>query len=101
MYFEEQRSIHPNLGQALHMLAGSTYADRLSAKDSRLERLLRSGATDAKIFEEFYLAALGRFPDRDELLALEQTLQKRTDREAGLREFVWALTSSREFAENH
>jgi len=96
-----ERSVHPNLGQALHMLAGSTYADRLGAKDSRLARLLESGASDAKIFEEFYLAALGRFPEPDEIQSLEQTLVKRGDRETGLREFVWALTSSREFAENH
>jgi len=96
-----ERSIHPNLGQALHVLAGSTYTDRLSAKDSRLGRLLQSGASNAKIFEEFYLAAFARFPAPDEIQDLEQTLAKRNDREAGLREFVWALTSSREFAENH
>jgi hypothetical protein len=96
-----ERSVHPNLGQALHMLAGSTYADRLSGKNSRLDQLLQSGASNTKIFEEFYLAALGRFPDPEEVQALEQTLAKRSDREAGLREFVWALTSSREFAENH
>ncbi len=96
-----ERSLHPNLGQALHMLAGSTYADRLSAKESRLARLLHDGASNARIFEEFYLAAFARFPEPDEIQALEQTLAKRSDREAGLREFVWALTSSREFAENH
>ena len=96
-----ERSIHPNLGQALHMLAGSTYADRLSGKESRLARLVQSGVSNTKIFEEFYLAALGRLPASDEIQDLEQTLAKRTDREAGLREFVWALTSSREFAENH
>jgi hypothetical protein len=62
---------------------------------------LASGATNAKIFEEFYLAALGRSPSPDETQALEQVLAKRADREVGLREFVWALISSREFAENH
>jgi hypothetical protein len=96
-----ERSGHPNLSQALHMLAGASYVDRLSVKDSRLSRLLASGATNAKIFEEFYLAALGRFPSPDETQALEQVLAKRADREVGLREFVWALISSREFAENH
>jgi hypothetical protein len=96
-----ERSGHPNLSQALHMLAGASYVDRLSSKDSRLSRLLASGATNAKIFEEFYLAALGRFPSPDETQALEQVLAKRADREVGLREFVWALISSREFAENH
>ncbi len=96
-----ERNGHPNLSQALHMLAGASYVDRLSSKDSRLSRLLASGATNDKIFEEFYLAALGRFPSPDETQALEQVLAKRADRETGLREFVWALISSREFAENH
>ena len=96
-----ERSPHPNLGQAMHMLAGASYVDRLSARDSRLERLIRSGASDRKIFEEFYLAGLSRYPAPDELKALEEILARRGDREAGLREFVWALISSREFAENH
>ncbi len=96
-----ERSGHPNLSQALHMLAGATYVDRLSSKDSRLSHLLASGATDSKVFEEFYLAALGRFPSAEETAALEQVLAKRNNRETGLREFVWAIISSREFAENH
>ncbi|MBI1787792.1 MAG: DUF1553 domain-containing protein [Acidobacteria bacterium] len=96
-----ERSAKPNLGQALHMLAGSSYVDRLSSKDSRLARLLESGATDAKIFEEFYLAALGRMPAPEETQELRQIVARRGDREAGLREFVWALISCREFAENH
>ena len=96
-----ERSIHPNLSQALHMLAGASYVERLGTKDSRLARLLASGATDATIFEEFYLAAFARMPARDEVDELQQILKGRGDREAGLREFVWALISSREFAENH
>ncbi len=96
-----ERNGHPNLSQALHTLAGATYVDRLSSKDSRLSRLLASGATDAQIFEEFYLAALSRFPSPEETQALERVLAARADRETGLREFVWAVISSREFAENH
>ncbi len=96
-----ERSGKPNLSQAMHMLAGASYVDRLSSKDSRLARLLASGAPDAAIFEEFYLAALGRPPAPEETQELRTILAKREDREAGLREFVWALISSREFAENH
>jgi hypothetical protein len=73
----------------------------LGAKGGRLSRLIASGATNAGIFEEFYLAALGRFPSDEETQGLEQVLAKRADRETGLREFVWAIISSREFAENH
>jgi hypothetical protein len=69
--------------------------------ESRLARLLKSGATDEKVFEEFYLAALARLPAPAEVQELKSILAQRGDREAGLREFVWALVSSREFAENH
>jgi hypothetical protein len=85
----------------LHVLAGSTYIDRLSTPNSRLARLLQSQASDEKILEEFYLAALGRLPASEETQELKEILSQRGDREAGLREFVWALISSREFVENH
>ena len=96
-----ERNNKPNLGQALHVLAGATYLDRLSGPSSRLGRLLNAGSTDDAIFEEFYLAALGRPPGAEESQELKAALAQRGDREAGLREFVWALISSREFAENH
>jgi hypothetical protein len=75
--------------------------DRLGQPDSRLAKLLASGAGDDRIFTEFYLAALSREPAGEELRQLKTILAQRGDREAGLREFVWALISSREFAENH
>jgi hypothetical protein len=96
-----ERTNKPNLAQALHVLAGETYVARLSSPNSRLARLLEAGAANEKIFEEFYMAALSRRPSADELQELESILTRRADREAGLREFVWALISSREFAENH
>ncbi|MBI4906054.1 MAG: DUF1553 domain-containing protein [Acidobacteria bacterium] len=96
-----ERSNKPNLSQALHLLAGSTYTDRLSRPNGRLAKLLAAGAPDETIFTEFYLAALTRAPDAAELSELKSVLAQRTDREAALREFVWALISSREFAENH
>ena len=63
--------------------------------------LVGRGATEAAIFEEFYVAGLGRGPDAEETAELGKLVAERGDREAGLREFVWALISSREFAENH
>jgi len=96
-----ERNVKSNLGQALHILAGASYVNRLSSKNSRLALLLQSGASDGRIFEEFYLAALARLPAPEETQELLQILARRGDREAGLREFVWALISSREFAENH
>ena len=70
------------------------------------ERMLKLSRPGFKVviygtLEEFYLAAFARLPGTDEIQELQQILVKRGDREAGLREFVWALISSREFAENH
>lgn len=96
-----ERNNKPNLSQALHVLAGSTYVERLGQPESRLSNLLASGASDETIFTEFYLAALSRPPQAAELQEFQSILARRDDREAGLREFVWALISSREFAENH
>jgi hypothetical protein len=96
-----ERSNKPNLGQALHVLAGATYVERLGHSGGRLARLIQAGATDEQIFTEFYLAALSRMPEHGELKELRAVLAQRGDREAGLREFVWALLSSREFSENH
>jgi hypothetical protein len=96
-----ERSNKPNLSQALHVLAGATYIDRLSRPNSRLAKLLTSGLTDEQIFTEFYLAGFSRPPAADEMQACKTILAQRGDREAGLREFVWALISSREFMENH
>ncbi len=96
-----ERNNKPSLSQAMHVLAGNTYVDRLSRPNSRLATLLQSGAADEKIFSEFYVAALSRPPAADETQELKAILTRRGDREAGLREFVWALISSREFSENH
>ena len=49
----------------------------------------------------FYLAALCRYPTRDETSDLMKLIALRGSREEGLKDFVWALISSREFAENH
>lgn len=96
-----ERSSKPNLGQAMHVAAGSVYNDKLSAPEGRLQKLIRSGRSDAEIAEEFYLAAFARGPDPDELAGVQALIAQRGDRAEALKDFVWALLASREFAENH
>ena len=96
-----ERSGHANLTEAMHMLAGPAYNEKLSAPDGRFERLFASGASDAAIVGKFYLAAFGRPPEPAELKGIEALVARGGDREEALKDFVWALLCSREFAENH
>jgi hypothetical protein len=96
-----ERSTKANLGEALDMMAGDVYNQKLSNPDGRLQRMLKAGRTDAEIVDEFYLAAFARRPEGDEATAIEKLIAASPSRESGLKDFVWAVLSSREFAENH
>ena len=96
-----ERSGRANLGQALHMLAGSAYQEKVTAPQGRLQRLLRSGKSNSEIIREFYLSAYARFPERGELEDLEHAIGTADNREQALGDFVWAVLASREMAENH
>ena len=98
-----ERNPKPSLRQALHRLAGTTYTEKLSSAGGRIDRLLASGASDHEIVEEFYLAALSRFPTEEELATLEAALAaegKKGSRREAIEDFVWALLNSQEFV-NH
>ena len=96
-----ERDAKPNLSQALHMLVGSTYNDKLWTEGARVHEMYRAGAGNQKIIEELYLAGLSRFPLSQEAAELEGLIEQTPSREQALRDLQWALISSREFAENH
>jgi len=96
-----QRESGPSLGQALHMLAGSTYTSKLSKEGGRVDRLLKSQASDRQIIEEFYLAALVRWPSADERDTLQSWIGRRPSRRQAFEDLAWSLISSREFVYNH
>jgi hypothetical protein len=96
-----ERDASPKLAQALHILAGTTYNERLWGKGSRVYEMFTRGATNAEIMGEMYLAALGRAPSAEESRDIGKLIEASPSREQGLRDFVWGLISSREFAENH
>jgi hypothetical protein len=100
-----ERDGQPNLGQALHMLVGSTYTNKLSKPAGRIHQLINNGASDREIIEQLYLAALARFPtagERDELLtAIAAEAGQGSSRSRIFEHLLWAVISSREFSENH
>lgn len=96
-----ERDSEPMLSQALHILAGSTYNEKLWTEGSRVYDLFRQGASDGEIVEDLYLAAFSRFPTPSESKELSGLIARTTSREQALRDLQWAVLSSREFAENH
>ena len=96
-----QRKVDANLGQGLHLLAGGTYTAKLSQEGSRIDRLLKSGASNQEIIEELYLAALSRYPTALERDQLETVIAQRSSRREALEDFLWGMIASREFAFNH
>ncbi len=96
-----ERNVKPNLGQALHVLVGPTYNEKLWSEGGRVYDLYKSGASDDEIIEELYLAALTRRPTESELTDLKKLIAGSASREEALRHLQWGMLSSREFAENH
>jgi len=96
-----ERSGKTNLNEALHMLAGAEYQEKLTAPGSRLRKMLDQGSTDDQIVQQFYLAAYARLPEASESQAIQKLIASRGNREEALRDFVWAVLCSREFSENH
>lgn len=96
-----ERDSEPMLSQALHILAGSTYNEKLWTDGSRVYDRFRQGASDGEIVQELYLAAFARFPTPAESEELSGLIARTASREQALRDLQWAVLSSREFAENH
>lgn len=96
-----EREGKANLTQGLHMLVGTTYTRKLSQPGGRIDQLLKRGASDREIVEEFYLAALARFPTEEEQTGLQKLIKQSPSRREALEDLGWSIISSREFAENH
>ena len=91
----------PSLNQALHMLVGKTYTEKISRKGGRLDRLIQEDASHGEVIQELYLAALSRFPSSLELAELESALRNSSDKRRAWEDLMWSLITSREFAFNH
>ena len=96
-----ERSDDPNLGQTLHLMNNAGVNGRLSAKTGRIMKLIESKAPDAKIIEEFYLAAYSRFPNPTELKQGVASLSTSKNRQQKMEDLLWALLNSKEFLFNH
>ncbi|MBM3800849.1 MAG: DUF1553 domain-containing protein [Acidimicrobiia bacterium] len=96
-----ERKGEANIAQALHLLAGPTYTEKISKEGGRVDRLAKAGLTNREIIEDLYVAALSRLPTAEELGFLTKRVSQRASRREALEDLVWSLVTSREFAYNH
>jgi hypothetical protein len=98
----ETPTVTGGISPMLYQINGPLINARLTAPDGRLQRLIREGKTDQEILEQFYLAALGRFPEQTEVQFWRDAAKYsgKTERTHWLEDAVWSLLVSREFTTN-
>ena len=99
--YESERDSATSLRQALYFIN----SDQLEAKISsgqQVNRLLKAGQRDEDIIDQVFLNALSRFPTEVEKRRLLDHLAKNSSARAqAVRDIVWAVLTTKEFAFNH
>ena len=100
---ECERSAQPSLVQVLHLSNGKTLNDKLTAKDSRVDKLLARKLSDAELIDEAYFLALSRpaSAKEKEPLAAMLTAAPPDDKRKVVEDLFWSLLTSREFLFQH
>jgi len=79
----------------------SSDIERKITASGRIKRLLQAKANDRQIIEDFYLAALSRYPTAQETQVLVKYLQHdKTAHFKSVQDVLWAIVNSREFLFN-
>jgi hypothetical protein len=94
-----ERASEPALPQTLFLMTDQNLLNKIQR--GRLEKLMREPKSDAEIIEELFLATLCRPPTEKEKEAALEHIEKKSNRNAGLTDVVWALINTREFVLNH
>ncbi|MBL8898742.1 MAG: DUF1549 domain-containing protein [Planctomycetes bacterium] len=96
-----ERRSEPTLGQALHLVNGTTIAEKIAHPQGRLHRSLAAGKPQAELLEELWLAAYARRPTPSEVARVGAELAGAPDPKAAWEDLLWALLNSREFLFQH
>lgn len=90
-----------SLARAIEMFNGPTLHEKLQSPQARFRTSLASGQSVTEVVEQMYLAALCRYPSKEELAASLQHCEQQPDVEQGLEDVLWALLNSDEFLFQH
>ncbi len=96
-----ERRDEPTLSQALHLINGATLSAKIADPNGRLARLVSAQTPPEGVIEEWYLAALCRWPTDAERAALLAAYRDAVEPRQALEDIAWAVLNSREFVFNH
>ena len=89
-------STEPTMAQTLHLMNAPEIDTKITARGSRIDRMITRKATPKQIVDELCLAALGRPPRPREIRAAEKLFASGPPRQAA-EDFLWALLNSYDF----
>jgi Protein of unknown function (DUF1549)/Protein of unknown function (DUF1553) len=99
---ECERSVDPNLSQALHLMNGDLLNRKLLQNGARLSRLLEDPKlTNAALTRRLYLLAFNRPPSEAEASRALSIFAEAPGRAVAAQDLFWALLNSKEFLFNH
>jgi hypothetical protein len=99
---ECERGSDFTLEQALQIVGGRTLHNKVIAPDNRIGKLLKSGADDATLVDQLFLATLSRYPTSSERkLAVSELSAHPTARRRSAEDLFWTLMNHPEFLFQH
>ena len=99
---ECERGSDSTLEQALQIVGGRTLHGKVIAPENRIGKLLGSGADNATLVEQLFLATLSRHPSASEReLAVSELVTRATDRRRAAEDLFWTLLNHPEFLFQH
>jgi hypothetical protein len=98
---ECERTMQPNIAQALHLLNGDFLNKKIADRAGRIETLTKAKATPEAVIDELYLVTLSRPPRPEETAKARQWLTEAATPREGAQDLLWALLNSKEFLFNH
>jgi hypothetical protein len=98
---ECERTMQPNIAQALHLLNGDFLNKKIESPTGRIEALMKDNKPLPEVIEELYLATLSRPPKAEELKKAQNGIRAAPTPKEGTHDLLWVLLNSREFLFNH
>lgn len=98
---ECERTVKPNIAQALHLLNGDFLNKKIAEPTGRVEKIIKQKTDKTKAIEEIYMVTLGRAPKADEVSKATGWVDSAGELREGLQDLMWSLLNSREFLFNH